>query len=190
VKQINLNQSVIKECEKEIKKNLGDIPESLKPGELLEEPKSAEEKLQQDFVLINSINGIGDWGAAALLAFGGDISRFLTFERFNAFTGTCPRYSRSGINDKVPGTMSKKGNKKLRWLMYMLVLSASRYNSIIKKYYQKQLSKGKCKKKALGACMSKLLRLVYGVIKTRRIFDPNYLENKRGIIGGEIASKA
>ena len=190
VKQINLNQSVIRECEKEIKESLGDIPESLKPGDLLEEPKSAEEKLQQDFVLINSIDGIGDWGAAALLAFGGDISRFPTFEKLNAFTGTCPRYSRSGINDKVPGTMSKKGSKKLRWLMYMLALSASMHNSIIKKYYKKQLSKGKEKKKALGACMSKLLRLVYGVIKTRRIFDPNYYE-KRGVIkGGEIASKA
>ena len=45
------------------------------------------------------------------------------------YVGTDPRPQQSGSSLKLPGTISRRGNKRLRTLLYMASLSASRYNS-------------------------------------------------------------
>ena len=40
-------------------------------------------------------------------------------------------------------------------------------------------AKGKSPMQIIGAAMRKLLRLVYGVLKTRQPFDPNFIANQQ-----------
>ncbi len=52
------------------------------------------------------------------------------------------------------------GRKRVRRVLYMACLSASRHNPVIRALYQRLIEKGKPKKVALTACMRKLLTIM------------------------------
>ncbi len=56
----------------------------------------------------------------------------------------------------------------------MPAICASRYNPVLREFYQRLLERGKSKMAAVGAVMRKLLHIVYGALKHNRPFDPNY----------------
>jgi transposase len=51
----------------------------------------------------------------------------------------------------------------------------SRFNPLLVAFRDRLLSRGKSKMVVLGAVMRKILRLAYGVLKSRRAFDAHYL---------------
>ena len=53
----------------------------------------------------------------------------------------------------------------------MVTLSAIRCNPLIKETYARNIAKGKKKKDAMGVCMHKILRIVYGMLKNNAEFD-------------------
>jgi transposase len=177
IRRIRELEHQISDVEREMEKRIPEIslPESGLP---LEAPKTQEEKKAQDIALLDSIPGVGRFGAVAAVTLAGDISRFDTPEQLSAYCGTCPRYSRSGTRDQTSGSMSKRGNKRLRWLLFMLTLSALTNNPVVREYYQRHLDRGKPKMKALAAAMTKMLRLLFGIIKTRKPFDVHHLNKK------------
>lgn len=54
----------------------------------------------------------------------------------------------------------------------MVAWSAVQYNPVIKEVYAKCKAKGMNSKAALGVCMHKVLRIVYGMLRTNTPFDP------------------
>jgi transposase len=68
--------------------------------------------------------------------------------------------------------MSKQGAVDVRALLYMVVLSALRHNPIIRALYARCRAKGMDGNAAIGVCMHKTLRIVYGMLTTNRPFDP------------------
>ena len=54
----------------------------------------------------------------------------------------------------------------------MCAMVAIRHNPVIKDLYAHSLAKGKSKMSAIGICMHKLLRIIYGVLKSGKAFDP------------------
>jgi hypothetical protein len=57
-------------------------------------------------------------------------------------------------------------------------LTAQRFNPVIKAFCDTLLKRGKPKMTVVGAAMRKLLHLAYGVVKSGKAFDPNYLKSK------------
>ena len=57
------------------------------------------------------------------------------------------------------------GRAGVRCILYMCVLSAVRYDPKLKAFYQKLLAAGKCKMKALTACMHKMLVIINARIR-------------------------
>jgi transposase len=55
--------------------------------------------------------------------------------------------------------------------MYMCILSAIRYNPIIKAFYVRLRAKGKEKKVAMIACMHKLLIILNAIIRDRKTWN-------------------
>ncbi|KPA19185.1 transposase IS116/IS110/IS902 family protein [Candidatus Magnetomorum sp. HK-1] len=53
----------------------------------------------------------------------------------------------------------------------MLVLTAIQKNPIIKEIYDERVSRGMAKMAAIGMCMHKLLRIMYGMLKNKTEFD-------------------
>ena len=64
------------------------------------------------------------------------------------------------------------GHSRVRAVLYMGALVASRHNPAIRDFYQRLLAAGKPKKLALTACMRKLLTVLNSMAKTGRAWNP------------------
>ena len=56
----------------------------------------------------------------------------------------------------------------------MAAMSAIRCNPVIRKFYDRLCARGKIKMVALIAAMKKLIRIMFGVLKNRIAFMPDY----------------
>ena len=64
------------------------------------------------------------------------------------------------------------GRSQVRAVLYMATLVATRYNPVIKEFYQRLCAAGKPKKVALTACMRKLLVIMNSMIKHGQTWNP------------------
>ena len=71
----------------------------------------------------------------------------------------------------------KTGNANLRKALFMPALVAKKHNPIIDTFCKRLEDRGKQPKVIVGAAMRKLLHISYGVLKSGKAFDPNYLNN-------------
>ncbi len=121
--------------------------------------------------LLKSFPGISDYSAIGLMLELQTIDRFPTVKQLASFIGIHPVFKASGDGTTAP-RMSKKGRKVPRKILYMVALSAINCNPLISDLYQGQLEKGKEKMSAIGVCMHKTLRIVYGMLKNNTTFNP------------------
>ena len=75
--------------------------------------------------------------------------------------------------------MSKKGRKEPRKILFMVALTAVRSNPLIRSIYLERIEKGMEKMAAIGLCMHKILRIIYGMLKHGKPFDPQIDLNNR-----------
>ena len=114
--------------------------------------------------LLRTVPGVGEQLSLALLAYLPELGT-LDRRQIAALVGVAPynRYS---------GTMRGKrtiwgGRARVRAALYMGALVASRFNPVIRDFYQRLLAAGKPKKLALTACMRKLLTILNSMLKYR-----------------------
>jgi transposase len=148
-------------------------------GTLEEEKQALEDELKgeleqhkpQELSLLESIPGIGTRTACLLLAELGDPLRFSSARSLVAYAGLTPERCESGSSLHKQSHISRLGSAHLRRLLYMPALSGLRYNPLLKVFFERLVAKGKARKAALVACMAKLLRIAYGVLRSGRPFD-------------------
>jgi len=121
--------------------------------------------------LLKTFTSISDASAIGILILIGSVERFQSVKRCASFFGLHPVFKESG-DGKSGIKMSKQGNKKMRATLFMIALGAINNNPVIKEVYRRNRQKGKCKMDALGVCMHKILRIVYGMLKNNQPFDP------------------
>ena len=68
--------------------------------------------------------------------------------------------------------MRKQGLSEATALLCMFVMLAIRHNPAIRDLCTQSLGKSKSKMSAMVICMHKLLRIIYGVLKSGKAFDP------------------
>lgn len=131
-----------------------------------------ELELPEEVELLKSFGRIGDYSAVGLLLEIGAVERFDSTTEIAAFFGVHPIYKQSG--DGVWGMhMSKQGSARMRALLFMIVFGAIQDHPIIAPLYRRLVEEeGKKKMVAIGACMHKTLRILYGMLKHRRPFNP------------------
>ena len=112
--------------------------------------------------LITSIPGVGKVTATSLLAELPELGQ-LARREISALVGVCPFNRDSGGHKGRRAIWG--GRASIRAVLYMAALVASRYNPVIKAFYQKLLAAGKMKKVALVACMRKLLVILNAMVK-------------------------
>ena len=116
--------------------------------------KSKSPEIDNAVELLTETKGVGDNSALSLLAAMPELGK-LTNNQASSLAGLAPFNRDSG---KYRGRrMIYGGRKDIRQALYMAALSASRYNPILKEFYQRLLANGKPKKLALIAVMRKLL---------------------------------
>lgn len=121
------------------------------------------------YFIILSIDGIGPNLASRIIAEFGDISKFKTRGAMAAYVGNDPNRAESGDIDGYHLSISKKGNKRLRCILYLAVTCSirSKKENPINAFYQKkrQQSTPLKSKAAKVACITKLIRTIHGMCK-------------------------
>lgn len=118
--------------------------------------------------LLGAVKGVGKATISTLLAEVPELGE-LNGREVSALVGVAP------IN-RDSGTMRGKrtifgGRPQVRKVLFMAALVASRYNPVIKAFYQRLLAAGKPKKLALTACARKLLTILNAMARTRKPFN-------------------
>lgn len=121
--------------------------------------------------LLETFPGIGTYSAIGLLINIVKIERFPTAKHLASYFGLHPVYKSSG-DGQWKYRMSKKGRAVVRAILFMIARSAINYNPIIRQVYFQHINRGMPKMAALGVCMHKILRIVYGMLKHNQVFDP------------------
>lgn len=126
--------------------------------------------------LLVTIPGIGKLTAAKLLGEVRSIFDFQSARQLAAYAGLTPRNFLSGTSVHKKSRLSKTGNANLRKALYMPAVVARRCNPIIRAFCDRLVQSGLQPMEVIGAAMRKLLHLVFGILKTGRPFDPDYLK--------------
>ena len=134
------------------------------------------EDLKEKHQLLTSIPGIGDKTAAILLGELPDIQLFKSSKQVTAFAGLTPKQLQSGQAHHYGG-IYKLGSRRLRNALYFPALTGKVHNPILRDMANRLAERGITGMSAVAALMRKLLQLVYGILKSERPFDPDYVVN-------------
>jgi transposase len=132
--------------------------------------------LKRQRELLDSIPGIGEATAAALLAEVPDIKQYRSARQVAAFAGLVPRERQSGSSVRGRVRLSKIGNARLRKALYFPAITAIRCSPFFQTWVVGLRQRGKSKMSVIGAVMRKLVHLAYGVLKTGKPFDPEWVK--------------
>jgi len=125
-----------------------------------------------DVALLNDIKGIGVYTAIGAVMEIEDVTRFDKASKMASYFGVHPLNRQSG--DGVWETkMSKQGRASYRSILYMGARNAVNHNPYFKEIYDKFRAKGMSDGEAIGVIMHKLTRVFYGILKSKKPFDPN-----------------
>ena len=121
--------------------------------------------------LLKTIDGVGDLSAVGLVLEIQTVERFSSVKKLASFFGLHPVYKVSG-DGSAGFHMSKKGRKEPRQILFMVTLNAIQTNPVIRSIYEEHVQNGMKKMAAIGLCMHKILRIIYGMLKHNTAFDP------------------
>ena len=114
--------------------------------------------------LLRTVPGVGEQVSLTLLAYLPELGT-LDRRQIAALVGVAPFNRDSGT---LRGKRTVWGGRgRVRAALYMGALVASRFNPVIRDFYQRLLAAGKPKKLALTACMRKLLVILNSMLKHR-----------------------
>jgi len=129
------------------------------------------------YALLYSIPGVGEITATTILAEIGDIERFPSSKQLVAFAGLDPSVFESGKFKASKNRISKRGSSYLRKALYQAAVSGisnrqgGPLNKIIYEFYSKKLTEGKPSKAAIIATSNKLIRMIYGILKSGKPYS-------------------
>jgi transposase len=123
----------------------------------------ADPKWHERDEILQSVPGVGDQTSRTLLSEMPELGR-LDSPQIVALAGLAPMNHDSG---KHRGKRRIRGGRAfVRSALYMAILSAARFNAVIRRFYRRLLSAGKPKKVAQTACARKLLIILNAMLRT------------------------
>jgi len=144
--------------------------------ELIRKHINSNPTLKQRRELLDSIPGIGETTAALLLSEITDIKQYRSARQVAAYAGLVPRERQSGSSVRGRTRLSKIGNARLRRALYWPAITALRCSPFFQAWAQGLRERGKCKMSVICAVMRKLVHLAYGVLKSEKPFDPQWMK--------------
>ena len=132
--------------------------------------------LKRQSQLLDSIPGIAETTAALLLSEMTEITQYKSARQVAAYAGLVPRERQSGSSLRGRARLSKIGNARLRKALYFPALTALRCSQFFKTWAKGLQERGKRKMTIICAVMRKLLHLAFGVLKTGKPFDPEWVK--------------
>ena len=144
-------EKCLKDLDKEMKTRIKDMPEWREKGKI-----------------IQSVPGVGPVTMRTLLALLPELGK-LSRKEIAALTGLAPFNRDSG---KFKGQRHIWGGRKaVRSVLYMAAVTAIRWNSVLKTFYDRLIEAGKKKKVAITACMRKLVIILNSMVRSATMWQ-------------------
>lgn len=120
--------------------------------------------LHRDVQRLMTIPGVALIVSTTMLALLGDLRRFARGRELAAYAGLSPSHRTSGTSIHGRTRMCKLGNRKVRHVLYLAAMTATRYPGPLKDAYEAMVARGKNRKSALGAVMRRMLLLMRALL--------------------------
>lgn len=142
----------------------------------IEKVIQADPELIDNYRLIVSIKGIGPVIANNLIIKTENFKRISTAKKAAAYAGLCPYPNSSGKMSLKPKT-SHMADKKLKSLLFLGAKTAVAHNKEFSLYAERKKLEGKPYYLIMNNVSNKMLRIVYGIIQSRKPYDINHICN-------------
>ena len=128
-------------------------------------------KIHEDMDILTSMKGIGERSAVNfLIEIGGDMKQFENHKKVIAMAGLDPALYQSGKIDRK-GKISKRGNRHLRRVIWLMTTKVIQFNERFKQYYLRRIKEGLPYKKAVLATAHKLIRVIFAMLTNKTLFN-------------------
>ena len=125
--------------------------------------------------ILTSVDGISAITGSTFLAELGDIGMFKSYKHVIAFAGLDPSIHQSGQYEGI-SRLSKRGNRHLRRVIFLMTLCAVRSRNVFREYFLKRKEEGLPPKKAILATAHKLLRVLFAMLTRKTYFRKETVE--------------
>ncbi|MEX1164242.1 MAG: transposase [Nitriliruptor sp.] len=132
------------------------------------------EALEAHGSTLTAIFGIGDVGAATILAIVGDVGRFRSAGHVAAYNGTAPIEASSG--DLKRHRLNQGGNRRLNAAIHVAAVTQIRHDTDGRVFFRRKLAERKSEAEAMRALKRQLSNVVY----RRLVADQRRREAARG----------
>jgi transposase len=123
----------------------------------------------EELDIIRSVDGVNDITGSTFLAELGDINNFNSYKHVIAFAGLDPSIHQSGQYEGR-STISKRGNRHLRRVIFLMTLCAVRSKNTFREYFLRRKQEGLPPKKAILATAHKLIRVIFAMLSNKTLF--------------------
>jgi transposase len=155
---------------KNIKKHLTWLAKQIQQIETdIDDHIKMDESFKEKETLLQTVPGVGKVLSSTLICDLPELGQ-LSNKEISSLVGVAPFPRQSGnYNGK---RFCQGGRNSVRRILYMATISASRFNPLIKEFYDKLLEKGKLKKVALIACSRKLITILNSMVRNNSAWNP------------------
>ncbi len=108
---------------------------------------------------LTELYGMGDIGAATILAIVGDVTRFPSQGHFAAFNGTAPLEASSG--DVKRHRLNQRGSRQLNKVIHLAAMTQIRHDGVGRAHYLRKLDEGKSRREAIRSLKRQLSNVIY-----------------------------
>jgi len=130
--------------------------------------ETCESLMIEELDIIRSIDGVNDITGSTFLAEIGDINNFTSYKHLIAFAGLDPSIHQSG-QYVGRSTISKRGNRHLRRIIFLMTLCAVRSKNAFREYFLRRKQEGLPPKKAILATAHKLIRVIFAMLSNKTL---------------------
>jgi transposase len=155
--QINQQDLIIKDIEKEITEMI-----------------NSNAEVKKNFELITSIKGIGLIISAFVLVTTNNFTSFENGRKYACYTGIAPFEYSSGTSIRGKSRVSHLGNKTVKKVLSNGANSAITFDPEIRAYYKRKTEEGKDHKLIINAVSCKLVNRMFAVVKRQTPYITTY----------------
>ena len=130
--------------------------------------------LKENYVLINTIKGVGMQTAVMLIIHTNNFAGFENARQIASYCGCAPFPNQSGTVDKG-NHISRLANKELKVLLSQCAISAIQHNKEIAAYAERKRAEGKSKRVVINNVRNKLVQRILAVVTSKMPYREDYL---------------
>ena len=120
---------------------------------------------------LTSVPGLGDYLAAAIMAYIGEPGRFTNADQVVALSGLCSRLKSSAGMDTANQSITQHGDPVLRGCAYLAAEICRHYDPELRAFHRRLTARGKHYKQASCALAAKLLRRCFAILREQRDYQ-------------------